>query len=74
VGVVRRRRGRDFVDRRRDQRVGTLGAGGVSARVYDELQFTLGGGPCLDSVAPARRWWWSIWPIPMWFGGRRMGR
>ena len=22
----------------------------------------------------ARRWWWSIWPIPMLFGGRRMGR
>ena len=31
--------------------VGTLGASGVSARVYDELQFTLGEGPCLDSVA-----------------------
>ena len=30
---------------------GTLGASGVSARVYDELQFILGGGPCLDSVA-----------------------
>jgi hypothetical protein len=30
---------------------GTLGASGVSARVYDELQFTLGEGPCLDSVA-----------------------
>jgi GAF domain len=31
--------------------VGTLGASGVAARVYDELQFTLGEGPCLDSVA-----------------------
>lgn len=31
--------------------VGTLGASGVSARVYDELQFTLGEGPCPDSVA-----------------------
>ena len=31
--------------------VGTLGASGVSARGYDELQFTLGEGPCLDSVA-----------------------
>jgi hypothetical protein len=30
---------------------GTLGASGGSARVYDELQFTLGEGPCLDSVA-----------------------
>ena len=31
--------------------VGTLEASGVAARVYDELQFTLGEGPCLDSVA-----------------------
>jgi hypothetical protein len=31
--------------------VGTLGASGVSARVYDEVQFTLGEGPCLESVA-----------------------
>ena len=30
---------------------GTLGSSGASARVYDELQFTLGEGPCLDSVA-----------------------
>jgi hypothetical protein len=30
---------------------GTLGASGPSARMYDELQFTLGEGPCLDSVA-----------------------
>jgi hypothetical protein len=30
---------------------GTLGASGPSARVYDELQFALGEGPCLDSVA-----------------------
>jgi GAF domain-containing protein len=30
---------------------GTLGSSGGSARVYDELQFTLGEGPCLDSVA-----------------------
>jgi hypothetical protein len=30
---------------------GTLGVSGVSARVYDELRFTLGEGPCLDSVA-----------------------
>jgi ANTAR domain/GAF domain len=30
---------------------GTLGASGPPARVYDELQFTLGEGPCLDSVA-----------------------
>lgn len=30
---------------------GTLGASGPAARVYDELQFTLGEGPCLDSVA-----------------------
>ena len=29
----------------------TLGASGPSARVYDELQFTMGEGPCLDSVA-----------------------
>jgi len=29
----------------------TLGSSGPSARVYDELQFTLGEGPCLDSVA-----------------------
>jgi hypothetical protein len=31
--------------------VGTLGSSGASARRYDELQFTLGEGPCLDSVA-----------------------
>jgi ANTAR domain/GAF domain len=30
---------------------GTLGASGAPARAYDELQFTLGEGPCLDSVA-----------------------
>ena len=29
---------------------GTLGSSGVRARMYDELQFTLGEGPCLDSV------------------------
>ncbi|MET0474062.1 MAG: ANTAR domain-containing protein [Mycobacterium sp.] len=31
--------------------IGTLGASGAMGRVYDELQFTLGEGPCLDSVA-----------------------
>lgn len=30
---------------------GTLGASGEPARMYDELQFLLGEGPCLDSVA-----------------------
>ncbi len=30
---------------------GTLGASGDRARIYDELQFTLGEGPCLESVA-----------------------
>jgi GAF domain/ANTAR domain len=30
---------------------GTLGCSGASARIYDELQFTLGEGPCLDAVA-----------------------
>jgi GAF domain-containing protein len=30
---------------------GTLGSSGAPARAYDELQFTLGEGPCLDSVA-----------------------
>jgi GAF domain/ANTAR domain len=30
---------------------GTLGSSGAAARTYDELQFTLGEGPCLDSVA-----------------------
>ena len=30
---------------------GTLGSSGATARVYDELQFTFGEGPCLDSVA-----------------------
>ncbi len=39
---------------------GTLGSSGAPARMYDELQFTLGEGPCLDSVArrgtgPGRR-------------------
>lgn len=29
---------------------GTLGSSGTRAREYDELQFTLGEGPCLDSV------------------------
>jgi GAF domain/ANTAR domain len=31
--------------------MGTLGSSGKPARIYDELQFTLGEGPCLDSVA-----------------------
>ena len=30
---------------------GTLGASSEPARAFDELQFTLGEGPCLDSVA-----------------------
>ena len=30
---------------------GTLGSSGPHARTYDELQFTLGEGPCLESVA-----------------------
>ncbi|MCW2514322.1 MAG: antitermination regulator [Mycobacterium sp.] len=30
--------------------VGTFGVSGPKARVYDELQFTMGEGPCLDSV------------------------
>jgi hypothetical protein len=30
---------------------GTLGSSGPSARIYDELQFTFGEGPCLESVA-----------------------
>ena len=30
---------------------GTLGSSGATARTYDELQFTFGEGPCLDSVA-----------------------
>jgi GAF domain-containing protein/ANTAR domain-containing protein len=30
---------------------GTLGSSGPSATQYDELQFTLGEGPCLESVA-----------------------
>jgi hypothetical protein len=30
---------------------GTLGSSGESARTYDELQFLLGEGPCLDSVS-----------------------
>ena len=29
---------------------GTLGASGASARLYDELQFTYGEGPCLETV------------------------
>ncbi len=29
----------------------TLGASSQAARLYDELQFTLGEGPCLESVA-----------------------
>ncbi len=29
---------------------GTLGSSGPQARIYDELQFTLGEGPCLESV------------------------
>jgi hypothetical protein len=29
---------------------GTLGSSGPHARTYDELQFTLGEGPCLESV------------------------
>ena len=30
---------------------GTLGSSGAAGRAYDELQFTFGEGPCLDSVA-----------------------
>jgi hypothetical protein len=30
---------------------GTLGSSSAPARLYDELQFTFGEGPCLDSVA-----------------------
>jgi hypothetical protein len=30
---------------------GTLGSSGAAGRAYDELQFTLGEGPCLDSIA-----------------------
>jgi len=30
---------------------GTLGSSGAAARIYDELQFTIGEGPCLDSVS-----------------------
>jgi hypothetical protein len=30
---------------------GTFGSSDASARAYDELQFTIGEGPCLDSVA-----------------------
>jgi hypothetical protein len=30
---------------------GTLGSSDAAARAYDELQFTMGEGPCLDSVA-----------------------
>jgi hypothetical protein len=30
---------------------GTMGSSGEAARRYDELQFTLGEGPCLESVA-----------------------
>ncbi len=29
----------------------TLGSSGLLARTYDELQFTMGEGPCLESVA-----------------------
>ena len=31
--------------------VGTFGVSGPEARMYDELQFTMGEGPCIDSVA-----------------------
>lgn len=31
--------------------IGTLGASGAPARLYDEMQFTHGEGPCLDAVA-----------------------
>jgi ANTAR domain/GAF domain len=31
--------------------IGTLGASGTAARMYDEAQFTYGEGPCLDAVA-----------------------
>lgn len=31
--------------------IATLGASDPAARSYDELQFTLGVGPCLDAVA-----------------------
>lgn len=31
--------------------IGTLGASSAAARTFDELQFTLGEGPCLEAVA-----------------------
>jgi hypothetical protein len=31
--------------------IGTVGASDAQARVYDEMQFVVGEGPCLDSVA-----------------------
>ena len=34
--------------------VGTLGASDPRARTYDELQFIVGEGPCLDSVGRRR--------------------
>lgn len=34
--------------------IGTLGASTAAARNYDEEQFTLGEGPCLDAVARRR--------------------
>ena len=35
-----------------------LGASGPWARVLDEVQFTLGEGPCLDAVAAGGRRCW----------------
>jgi transcriptional regulator with GAF, ATPase, and Fis domain len=35
----------------RGNNVATLGASSAAARAYDEVQFTTGEGPCLDSVA-----------------------
>jgi hypothetical protein len=35
----------------RGNNVATLGASSAAARAYDEVQFTAGEGPCLDSVA-----------------------
>jgi ANTAR domain len=57
--------------------VGTFGASGTQARMYDEVQFTLGEGPCIDSVSrralvvaadladPSERRWPAYVPMMM---------
>ena len=54
--------------------VGTLGPAGCRHGCMTSCSSPWVRGRAWTRWPTARRWWWSIWPIPMLFGGRRMGR